>query len=137
MTKQVSQVRQMPPCISNHGEIKFRTLLFCIIDCFISVEISKNICPLESISNLLQNLSNRDFLAQFVQKLCTYKHKRYKFPLCIMKQSDCQSEFKYTQLLNKLSKKVLVAQVLKQIEIPFKPEQLENSVLIRLGLVYI
>ena len=58
----------------NHGELKFRTLLFCIIACFISVNISKNICSLESISNLLQNLSNRDFLAQFVQKLCACEH---------------------------------------------------------------
>ena len=56
-----------PLCMQyNHGELKFWTLLICIIARFTSVEILKDICSLESISNLLQNLSNRDFLAQFV-----------------------------------------------------------------------
>ena len=56
-----------PLCMQyNNGELKFRTLISCIIACFISVKILKNICSLESISNLLQNLSNRDFLAQFI-----------------------------------------------------------------------
>ena len=34
------------PCsyFANHGEINFRTLLFCIIACFISVETLKNTC---------------------------------------------------------------------------------------------
>ena len=37
--------------------------------------MSKSICPLESPLNFLRNLTNRDLLARFVQKLRNYKDK--------------------------------------------------------------
>ena len=47
---------------------------FCIIACPRSIVISKSSWLSKSFWNLLQNLSNRDFLAKFVQKLCRYEH---------------------------------------------------------------
>ena len=52
---------------------------FCIIAYPRSIKTSKSIWPLESSWNLLQNLSNRDFLAQFVQTLCRNEHSWSKW----------------------------------------------------------
>ena len=48
--------------------------MFCIIAYHRSIKTWKNTWSLERSWNLLQNLSNRDFLAQFVKKLCRNEH---------------------------------------------------------------
>ena len=48
--------------------------MFRIIAYHRSITTSKNTWSLERSWNLLQNLSNRDFLAQFVKKLCRNEH---------------------------------------------------------------
>ena len=48
--------------------------IFCIIAYHRSIKTWKNTWSLERSWNLLQNLSNRDFLAQFVKKLCRNEH---------------------------------------------------------------
>ena len=48
--------------------------MFCIIAYHRSIKTSKNTWSLESSWNLLQNLSNRDFLAQFIKKLWRNEH---------------------------------------------------------------
>ena len=52
---------------TNYGKIKKPNFgCFVFLECLSNDEILKSIWPLESSFNFLQNLSNRDFLAQFV-----------------------------------------------------------------------